>query len=396
MKSFFKYLLLTLPAFLLGAGIVYYMERKHPLKTIVSEPIPTVDVIAVTPQTATTTRKYIGYVTPINQVAITPFINGYIEQINVSGGQFVQDGDLLFVIEQDTYLAELDLSRASVLSATARYENDKMYYDRLLLAGNQAIPPSDLDKAKTQFLASSASLIQAVANQKKALINYDYTMVYAPISGKLGDINLSVGDYVSPASGSLIEIIQTTPIRVMFSISDKEYLNEMIHHNGLPFYGSRVKLLLANGMLYNKDGKIVYINNRISPETSSIVIWAEFENPQNILLSESYVTVLIENDISNVLLIPKNTVYTQKGISFVYVVDETNVLQSRKITIDATIDGKYLVSGELRPTDKIVIGKAGIQLLGKKVSPTLISLPKEELKEPLSFPNATEETDDTV
>ncbi|MBO7332883.1 MAG: biotin/lipoyl-binding protein, partial [Alphaproteobacteria bacterium] len=123
MKSFFKYLLLMLPAFLLGAGIVYYIERKHPLKTIVPESIPTVDVIAVTPQTATTTRKYIGYVTPINQAAITPFINGYIEHINVSGGQFVQNGDLLFVIEQDTYLAELDLTRASVLSATAQYEN---------------------------------------------------------------------------------------------------------------------------------------------------------------------------------------------------------------------------------------------------------------------------------
>lgn len=393
MKSFFKYLFLMVPTFLLGAGIVYYMERKHPKEVSVSETLPTVDVITLSPQTATITRKYIGYVTPINQVAVIPFINGYIEQIHVSGGQFVQDGDLLFVIEQDSYLAELDLTRASVLSATAQYENDKMYYDRLLLAGNQAIPPSDLDKAKTQFLSSSALLIQAIANQKKALINYDYTMVYAPITGKLGDVNLSVGDYVSPASGSLMEIIQTTPIRVMFSISDKEYLNEMIRHSGLPFYGSKVKLLL-NDMLYNKEGKIVYINNRISPETSSVVIWAEFENPQNILLSESYVTVLIENEEPDALLIPKNTVHTQKDTSFVYVVDESNTFVSRKIHIKATVDGKYLVFGELFKTDKIVIGKAMPQLIGKKVSPAVISLPHEEIKEPLSIP--MEETDDTV
>lgn len=385
-----------LSTFLLGIGITYYTTKENKSIVSIPEDTPSIEVISITPKPVTITKRYIGYVTPINQVSIVPFINGYIEQINVSGGQYVQNGDLLFVIEQDSYLAELDLTKSAVLSATAQYENDKMYYDRLLLAGNQAIPPSDLDKAKTQFLSSSASLIQAIANQKKALINYNYTMVYAPITGKIGNVNLSVGDYVSPASSSLMEIIQTTPIRVMFSISDKEYLNELIKHNGLPFYNATIKLLLANNMLYNKDGKIVYINNRITSQTSSVVLWAEFDNPQNILLSESYVTVLIQTEEANAILIPKNTLHTQKDGSFIYVVDEANTLQIRKISVKTTVDQEYLIEGALSNKDKIVIGKVPFQYLGKKVSPIIISLPQEEEKEPISFPEITEEKDDTV
>lgn len=396
MKAFLKYFILTVTAFGLGAGIAYRdrLKKTSPSESEISP--AKVNVLTLQETDVTLTKSYIGYVTPIYQVSVVPFINGFVETVVVKGGQEVKAGDLLFTLEQDSYLADLELAKAAVIRATAQYENSKLYYDRVVLAGDQAVSPSDIDKAKTDFLAASAALTEAIANQKKAQVNYDYTFVYAPIDGKVGDVSLSIGDYLSPESESVMKVIQTTPIRVVFSLSDKEYLNEMLKHDTLPFQGERIRLKLANQMIYNQTGHIEYIANELSENTSSVPVWASFDNPQNALLAKSYVTVLIESTEQKALLVPRDAVHLGEEKNSVYLVDNADILQEKTVILGPVFQNSYIIKGGLKKGDRVVLDNIDSHQMGEKVTPVNqlfvpVSTPPETI-----FPTASERKDVAV
>lgn len=162
----------------------------------------------------------------------------------------------LILIRQNEYKASLEAAEASVLQADATLNNAAVYYRRVKQAGTKVISKTELDNAKASYLSAKAALAQAKANRDLAKVNFDYTIIQAPISGIVGNVDLTRGDYVSPSSGTLLKIIQFDPIRVVFSITDKDYLNEMAKQSGGLFNGEAIKIRLSNGQIYNKTGKI--------------------------------------------------------------------------------------------------------------------------------------------
>lgn len=136
------------------------------------------------------------------------------------------------VLEQGEYKAQLDLARAGVMQAEAALENAATYYQRVQAAGNKAVAQADRDKAQAEYLSAKAALAQAQAQLAAAKVNYDYTIIRAPISGLIGTVEPTKGDYVSPAGTPLMTVIQTSPIQVVFSITDKDYIQN-VSENGL-------------------------------------------------------------------------------------------------------------------------------------------------------------------
>lgn len=317
-----------------------------------------VNVTPLTPQSVTLSKKYIGYITPVNSVAVLPFISGFVEKIFVRSGQFVREGQLLMVLEQGEYKAQLDLARAGVMQAEAALENAATYYQRVQAAGNKAVAQADRDKAQAEYLSAKAALAQAQAQLAAAKVNYDYTIIRAPISGLIGTVEPTKGDYVSPAGTPLMTVIQTSPIQVVFSITDKDYIQN-VSENGLSelLAGEKIKLQLANGEIYPAQGIYQYTDNALNRPTNSVAVYVNFDNKDNILLSNAYVTVYLEKELENIVLIPQNQVELTAQGSFVTVADKQGI-RRRKIEILDTQNSDYIVKNVFGPQDYLVKGKA--------------------------------------
>ena len=323
------------------------------------EKILTLNVLELKKQNVDISNRYTGYITPIKSVELVPNVSGYIDEVWAEGGQKVAIGDNLVLIDQREYKAELDAAKAAVSQAKADFTNAKTYYNRMKKAGEKAISASSLDQAKAQFLASQAALNQAKANEQKAKTMLDYTILQAPIAGIIGNVSLTKGNYVAPGSEPLLSIIQFDPIRVVFAISDKEYLTEIKQNpDGNLFNGETISLKLASGDIYPLPGKFAFADNQVVKNTDSVSVFADFANPNRQLLANSYVDVLVGRKLSNVYLIRQN--YATLDVDGAFV----NTIQNGKIkktpfNIIGYLGDFYVTDTQFGKDEYLIIDKLG-------------------------------------
>lgn len=356
----FALIILILLVIVLGAEV--FMLKKHTPdsagpaeKTRASAPV--VDVMPIAPQTVTVSKKYIGYVTPVHSVSVLPFISGFVERIYVQSGQTVRAGQLLMILEQGEYKAQLDLAEAAVMQAKASYENADTYFQRVQAAGPKAVAQADWDKAQAACLSAKAELAQAQARYAAAKVNYDYTIIRAPISGLVGTVEPTKGDYVSPAGQPLMQIIQTSPIQVVFSITDKDYITNVLQ-NGFAnlMAGEQIKLQLSNGEFYPFSGEFQYADNRLNRATNSIAVYVNFENRRNILLSDAYVNVFLEKPLKNVVLLPQKHVSLTPDGNFISIADGRTI-RKQKVDIIDSVGTDYVVENTFKTGDYLITGR---------------------------------------
>ncbi len=303
-------------------------------------------------------HSYIGYVTPIHEVSVTPYINGYLEDILVEGGAEVDADDVLVVIRQGEYQANLEAAKAAQMQAQADYNNASLYYKRVKSAGSKAISKTEFDNAKARFLSAQAAIAKAKADYDLAKINYDYTLIKAPISGIVGNVSLTKGNYVSPAGAPLFTIVQYNPIRVVFSIADKEYQEFLQTGGQKPFAEEKIQIRLADGSLYKHAGEFKYLDNSLKRSTSSIAVYADFENAQKELLPNAYVTVEIEKNIPNSVSIRQNMVTMKNNGNFINIIRGGKVKEI-PVKIMAVSGNDYIIADSFEKGDLIVLDKIG-------------------------------------
>lgn len=313
-------------------------------------PALVLDGVRPEPQKRVIERKYIGYVTPVHSVFVLPFISGFVGDVRVTGGQRVKKGDVLVVLQQQEYAARLSGAQAAVEQASAALENARLYYNRLTAAGAQAVSAADKDKARAAYLTAKAALSQAKADEALAKVNFDYTIIKATVTGVAGDVSLTKGAYVSPAGEPLFRIIQTSPIRVVFSVSDRDYLN-MTDSDGLS--GMVVRLILPNGEAYKQTGALEFTDNAIDRQTNSMAMYALFENPENKLVTNAYVTVLAARTYDDTVAVPQKAVsFSDKGARVQIV--NNGVLASKTVDILDQRDDVYIVKNVFAKDDFVL------------------------------------------
>lgn len=363
-KKIYTKLLIVLA--ILAVLLVYFFSASKPADSKETEAVPSYNVVQLQGKDVALQTGYVGYITPIHSVSVVPYINGYLDKILVEGGDAVKAGQTLIIIQQAEYKAKLDAAKAQVLQAQADYNNAELYYQRVKKAGAHAISKTELDNAKAKFLSAQATLAQAKANRDLAQVNFNYTIIKAPIDGVVGNVNLTKGDYVSPGSTPLLSIIQTNPIRVVFSITDKEYLDEIAKgQNGL-FAGDKIKLRLSNGLIFEKTGQFRFTDNAVDRKTNSIAIYADFENQDRTLVANAYVDVLLEKIYKNGVLIPQTVVSLAPEGNFIYTVNNSQ-LNRTKVDIVNTVGGDYLLKNEFAPGTYLVTDKVSRYKPGEKV-----------------------------
>ena len=301
-------------------------------------------------------NSYIGYVTPIKFVDIVPKISGYIEKVYVTGGQRVKTGDKLIKIDPEQYRASYNAAKASVVQAQANFNNAKIYYKRIKKAGKRAISKTEIDAAKAKYLSAQGALSEAKANSNLAKVNLSYTDLDATIDGVIGNVDLTKGNFISPSSSSLLKIIKDNPIRVVFSIANKEYLNEMEANSDNLFGDKKIKLILSNDKEYSHNGTYQFSSNEIDKSTNSIAIYVDFNNDNNELLANAYVNVILESVHKDGILISKKYVKLNSKGDFIYTI-ENGKLKRHSIDIVARVGDSYLVDDEFAKDEYLVTDK---------------------------------------
>lgn len=349
---------------IIGGGWFYWKHHNRQAdKTVI--PVETIfHAKPIIPQDITVDSDYIGYVVPINEVNVRPYINGFIKDVKVSGGADVKTGDELVVIEQGEYKARLNAAAAAIKQAQAAFNNAKIYYERIKRAGAKAVSKTEYDNAKASYLQAAAQLSQARADYDLAKINLNYTEIKATIDGIVGNVSLSSGDYISPSGEALFSIIQYDPIRVVFSITDKDYARESSKEDF--FAGDEIKLRLADDTIYERPGKYQYADNQINKATNSIAVYADFANSQKKLIAGSYVTVLVARTYENIVLIPKNLVSLGVSENTIYTV-YNGVISKKNVTVLGDYDNNYIVSGDFAADEALLLENVSQQDLGRKV-----------------------------
>ena len=346
-----------------GAVIWYLCLHKKSVLPMLSADAPEVVVQHVYSKPIIITHEYIGHVEAIHAVSVYPYISGFIDKVLVDGGAEVTIGQTLFVLKQDQYLAEVEAAEAKVVGATADLEKAKLYLDRLNNTASEAISKTEKDDARTAFLTSEAALKGAQAALKLAKANYDYTVITATINGVVGNINVTRGEYVYPTGQALAYVLQYNPIRVRFSMPEKDFLN--LGANVHFFETGTLNLRLSNGKIISAAGSVRFADNQVHSGTSSIDLFADFENKNHLLLPGSYVTVLYDEEIPSAILIDRPIVSMQPKGNYVYVL-KNGIIEKQQVELGPFVGTQVVVTKGLSADDLLIITPVLTNDVGKK------------------------------
>ena len=326
--------------------------------------LPLVTVVSVKIQDINPPTEYIGHVEAIQVVDLRARVEGFLEQINFMEGDNVPSGKLLYVIEQAPYLAKVAVDKAQAAQAEAELTRANQHLKRLRSVLSASIPATDLDDAVAAQLRAEAQIAIAKANLNRSRLDLGYTTIKAPIDGRIGRTAYTRGNLVGPTSKPLARIVQMDPIRVVYSISDKNLaaiqmaLNDAVE--GQQSLALVPRLRLANGTILDTEGRIDFVDNEVDPATGTIAIRAEFDNPKKLLIPGQYVTVQVTLTHPKLRpTVPQAAVLVNQQGQYVLVVDSENVANVRQITIGKAVGAMWAVESGLAEGEQVIV--EGIQ-----------------------------------
>lgn len=334
---------------------------------------PAVGVMAVALKPINPTVGFTGRVQAVDKVDVLARINGFLDKRMFTEGQNVDVGDLLFVIEQPPYQAQLDQKEAELESAVAAQKNTAVQLQRAIqLVKTNNIPQATLDQRQAEDTMAKSKILEAKAALEQAQINFDYTQIKAPIAGRIGQSTFTVGSYVTPQSGTLATIVSQDPIYVAFPVAQRivtEYRRQ--HPEPRATDKIAVKLQLADGEEYDHVGRIDFVDVEVDRGTDTVLVRARFDNPAGVLVDGQFVNVSLELGENRMgLSIPQTAIQLDQAGAYVFVVTADNKAELRRIKAQSGTGGESTVLEGLKEGDRIVVD--GIQKVrpGQPVSPT--------------------------
>lgn len=341
---------------------------------------PAVTVTNIIAKDINPTTEYVGRTEAVQSVDILARVEGFIEKINFHEGDLVKTGDILYVIEQAPYRAQVAVDEAKVAKAQATLQNADQYLNRLHAARSDAVSQTDIETAVSDQLQAQAALQEARATLLQSKLDLDYTVIKAPISGRIGKTDFNLGSLVKPDSGPLAHIVQLDPIRVLFSVSENklpEIMREFAKNgSGKTKQLKTFQLQLPNGDIYPRQGKPDFMDNQIDSATGTIAIRVLFANPDMFLLPGQFVTVISKNsEAKHLAVVPQAAVLQDRQGNYVLVLDKDNRVEMRRITKGDDLGTDWAVLNGLQVDETVIV--QGIQ----KVRPGMQVQPVPEAKQ---------------
>lgn len=372
----------------LALGSAAMAEDKAPAEATKAPPPPAVLVAAVETQLIDHQGRFIGTIQAIQQVEVQARVEGFLEQVAFDQGSTVKTGQLLYQIEQAPFQAQLDAANAELASAVAELAgaqasllDAQAQFDRFTaLVKKGDTSESEFDRSRAQRDMAQANVekaqaaeLQARAEIQTAQINLGYTTITSAIDGRVGQTNYTVGNLVGPSSKVLATVVQIDPIRAVFSIPSADFVRvtEQAGKNSGTYGNFIPELILPTGATYAEKGRIAFVDNQINAATGSIAIYADFPNPDGVLLPGQFITTIIHTaKQQRQPVVPAGAVIQTKDGQQVYVVGPDNRVSLRTIKTGGQVGSNFAVSAGLTEGEIVVV--SGIQKIksGMIVAPT--------------------------
>lgn len=315
-------------------------------------------VEAVTTQSAALQSTYPATINGIQDVEIRPKVSGFLTQINVTEGQTVSAGQVLFVIDNETYQAQVRQAQAAVNTTQSAVNTAKLTFENTKqLHASKVVGDYELQTAENSFLSAQAQLAQAQAALASAKEALSFCYVKSPAAGVVGTLPFKKGALVS-ASNVLTHVSDISKMEIYFSLTEKDMLSLSQSEGGLRGAIDAlppVKLQLADGSIYGHEGQVVAISGVIDQSTGSVQLKAHFPNPDKLLKSGGSGSIIIPRSADAAIVIPQSVVMEVQNKKFVYLLKDSNKVAYTEITVDPQNDGKnYIVTSGLKEGDKYV------------------------------------------
>lgn len=350
---------------------------------------PAVGVVRAARQQIIQTDEFIGRIQAVGRVALVARVTAFLEKRLFVEGSEVKKGDLLYLLEQAPFQAQVDANKATVDQLEAQHRNAEQTLERAqALLKTQAGTQSSADNALASERALAAQIAGAQAQLRQSEINLGYTEIRAPIDGKISSTAVTEGNVVSPTSGTLATLVSQDPMYVIFSIAQRtgiDLRNRYATKGG--FSAVVIKLRLSDGRVYEEDGKADYASPTVAENTDTITVRGVIPNtvfpgmkvgtPGSRQLTDGeFVTVLLEGvQPIFVLAIPRAAVLSDQQGDYVYVVDPQNKAEVRRIQLGQSTPSTAVVTNGLKEGELVI--SEGLQRArpGEAVSPGPASPP---------------------
>jgi multidrug efflux system membrane fusion protein len=340
---------------------------------------PNVSVAQVVSRDVRQWDEFTGRVTAVETVELRPRVTGYVERVAFEEGQEVRKGDVLFLIDQRSYRAELDRAEAEL--AQARSEAKLAYSQDVraqTLVDAKAISREEFDARRAATTQGNAAVRAAQAAVDRARLDLEFTEVRAPIDGRAGRAVVTVGNLAQADSTLLTTLVSLDPVHVYFEADEQTYLgyNELARRGERGESRNPVRIGLANETGYPHAGTLDFTDNQVDPRTGTIRARAVVPNPDRVFTPGLFARVQLEGSgVFHALLIDDKAVLTDQDRKYVYVLGPGNTAVRRDIELGRMAGGLRVVSTGLEANDKVIVhGVQKVFVAGMPVAPQLTAM----------------------
>ena len=337
-----------------------------------------------------TWNEFSGRLEAVDRVVIRSRVAGTIQQVQFREGELVKKGDLLVTIDPAPFAAEVDRAEAQVASAQARVaHNDGEHARALRLWEERAVSRREVDDAIRAKLEAAAQLRAAQAALKTARLDLGYTQVRAPVAGRVGKLETTVGNLTSggPGAPMLTTLVSVSPIYATFEADESivgRALAELAQAGGSRSELERIPVRMGTAAIEGTphQGHLQLVDNQVDPGSGTVRLRAVFENADGTLMPGQFARLSMGHaTTSTELLVNERAVGTDQDRKFVLVVGDDNTVSYRQVELGAAVDGLRIVSSGLQAGERIVVNGLHRVRPGARVAPETVAMDgKPELR----------------
>jgi len=297
-----------------------------------------------------------GRIRAVQRIEVIPRVSGILEQRHFIEGGRVTKGDALFSIEKVSYQIQQKQAKAALLSARATLKQASAELSRQqTLRKSGAASKAQLESAEAQRDQAKAQVLQAEAQLQQAELNLSYTDIHSPIAGRISSASINTGNLVAANSSQLATIVQTDPVYVDISVSDKILLEARRQSPQLKEAQMIPSLILSDGKTYEFSGEFDFIAPVVNTETDSVSVRAVFPNPNGLLLPGEFVRVTIKpKDAADVLTVSQAAVQRDRDGFMVLVVNDQQQVEQRRVVLGEQMGSDWIVVSGLAAGERVI------------------------------------------
>lgn len=338
-------------------------------------------VAVVTPRDVSPSDEFSGRLEAVERVEIRSRVSGMIQEILFREGALVNKGDLLIRIDPALYAADVARAEGQVSAAQARVVLARSDFERgQQLFESRTVSQRDLDNRTNAFREAEANLRAAEAALQTARLNLEYTDVRAPVAGRIGKIEYTVGNLIvaGPTAPVLTTLVSLNPIYASFN-ADEEVVTRALAALAdapLPADASRIPVeMTTNASDVPRKGRIQFIDNQVDARSGTVRVRAVFDNPDGRLMPGQFARLsMAQPKAGQALLISERAVGTDQNKKFVMVVDAADKAEWREVSLGATVDGLRVVTSGLKAGERVVVNGLHRVRPGAVIKPELVKM----------------------